>query len=148
MPRLARGHSTHPHLIVARSFFKKRRRTFTIALLLVVLAVVNFLLTDLITPDAPAGPQVFRLVLMLLLALFLALGKNWARWVAVVLTGLGAVVCLIAAGLMSMTELSAGNLLIAAGMLVAMLIYGGISVFLATSQGVTREIRRANRRFD
>lgn len=134
-----------PQTTVPGRFFKKRRRTLSIAVLLAALSIMSFLMTRLIVPGGATGPEIFRLILMLLLALFLGLGKNWARWVTVVLTGLGALGALLAGAMVFMAGSSAENTVMAVCMLAMTGLYGSIAVFLATSKGVSREIRRASR---
>ena len=125
---------------------KKRRRILTVAGLLVVIAVVDFVILDQsgISDGEPLLIRSWRLFLTCLLSFFLALGKNSARWIVIILTGLGALGGFIATALLlaSGGVASVGGYPLLVWLVVCTLAYGIISAYLAYSTGVAREIRR------
>ena len=122
---------------------KKRRRLVAVAVLLVAIAIINvFVVVPMETIDSPLN-RGWWLFLTVILSIFLALGKNTARWIAAILTCLGAL-----AGLAGVAILLAADAKIPLGVVAWMgvmtVLYTAISAFLAFSPGVAREIRRAS----
>lgn len=123
---------------------KKRRRLITVAALLVLLAVVDFVLLLRLEDDTPLLIRSWRLFLTVLLGTFLAMGKNSARWITVILCGLGALGCFMALAMLLVAgAFGQSPAPILAWLVIAMIAYGTISAFLVFNQGVAREIRRA-----
>jgi hypothetical protein len=122
---------------------KKRRRLIAVAVLLVAIAVLDLLLLSQMEAGDPPLIRGWRCFLTVVLAVFLALAKNTARWITVILTGLGAI-----AGTAGLAIFIAADthlpLAIIVWMAIMTLLYAGISAFLAFSPGVAREIRRAS----
>jgi hypothetical protein len=128
---------------------KRRRRILTVAGLLVIIALIDFVLLMSVGSDEPNLMSLWRLVLTGVLSVFLALGKNSARWVTVVLTALGAFGgFMITAILLVSGNIPEGSGLLIAWVVVVTVAYGAISAFLAFSSGVTREIRRIAERIE
>ena len=122
---------------------KKRRRLVTVAVLLVAIAALNVVILSEMEGGDPPLVRAWRLFLTVILALFLALGKNTARWIIVILTGLGAL-----GGIAGVAILIAADarlpFSIVAWLSIMTLLYTGISAYLAFSSGIAREIRRAS----
>jgi peptidoglycan/LPS O-acetylase OafA/YrhL len=122
---------------------KKRRRLITIAILLVVIAALNMVILQNTNAGEPPLISGWRLFLTLILSLFLALGKNTARWITAILTGLGSL-----GGIAGLAMLIAAKIevpaLIYVWMAAMTVLYAGIFAFLVFSPGVAREIRRAS----
>jgi len=125
---------------------KKRRRILTVAGILVAIAVVDFIVLNYagVGDGEPMLVRTWRLFLTCLLSFFLALGKNSARWLVVILTGLGSLGCFVAASLLlaSGGVHDEGGPIIFTWLVIIMISYGIISAYLAYSTGVSREIRR------
>lgn len=125
---------------------KKRRRILTVAALLVLLAVIDFILLGYIDANEtePVLIRSWRLFLTVLLAIFLALGKNSARWIVIILTGLGALAGFIGAATLAAAGLEGmkHGVFLLTWLSCITVVYAGISAFLAFSSGVRREIRR------
>ena len=126
---------------------KRRRRILTVSGVLVAIAVVDFILLDHTRRGDGETPLVrsWRLFVTCLLSFFLALGKNSARWLVAILTGLASLGCFIATSLL----IASGRVhddedgtLILVWLVIGMLAYGAIAAYLAYSSGVAREIRR------
>jgi peptidoglycan/LPS O-acetylase OafA/YrhL len=122
---------------------KKRRRLVTVAVLLVAIAALNVVILSEMEGGDPPLVRAWRLFLTVILALFLALGKNTARWIIVILTGLGAL-----GGIAGIAILIAADIglpiSIVAWLSIMTLLYTAISAYLAFSSGIAREIRRAS----
>src|SRR5690606_32747603 len=73
----------------SRDFMKRRRHILGVVSLLMVVSVLDVILMDAIGSE-PSPFSVWRLVITGVLAIFLALGNNLARWMAVLLTALAA----------------------------------------------------------
>ena len=125
---------------------RKRRRILAVAALLVLIAVIDFILLGHlgVSESEPVLIRSWRLFLTVLLALFLALGKNSARWIVIVLTGLGALGGFVGAATLAVAGLTGvkHGMFLLIWLLCLTIVYGGISAFLAFSSGVAREIRR------
>jgi hypothetical protein len=78
-----------------------------------------------------------------ILALFLALGKNTARWIIVILTGLGALGGIAGVAILIAADIGL-PISIVAWLSIMTLLYTAISAYLAFSSGIAREIRRAS----
>jgi hypothetical protein len=122
---------------------RKRRRLVAVAALLVTIAALNmFILSEMEGGDPPLV-RGWRLFLTVLLALFLALGKNTARWIIVVLTGFGAL-----GGIAGVAVLIAADtglpISVVVWLSIMTVLYTGISAYLVFSSGIAREIRRAS----
>lgn len=122
---------------------KRRRRILTVAGVLVALALVDFILSMSGDSGEPRIIGVWRFLITLLLAFFLARGKNSARWLTVMTTGFSAVGgFMFMAILLASREMPEGSGYLFVGVGVLTILYGAIAAFLAFSSGVTREIRR------
>lgn len=116
--------------------------------LLVAIAVVDFLILHNLGDDEPLIVRTWRLFLTGLLSFFLALGKNAARWVIVVLTALGSLGGFVAtAVLVASGGVNADSAWLVAWLVFVTIAYASISSYLSFSTGVAREIRRIAERF-
>lgn len=123
---------------------KKRRRLFTVAAVLVVLAISDFLVMRGASEVQPALIRGWRLFLYVLLALYLARGSSSARWATAILSGITALAGVVAVTLLTITDILGPNfryLLVWFGVLTVA--HGIIAAFLWSSTGVTREVRRS-----
>lgn len=120
---------------------KKRRRILTVAGVLLLIAMVNLALISG-TEMEPITVSVWRLVVSGVLAFFLVLGKNSARWITVVVTAIGAFQALVATSMLLIEGPVEGDaVFVVSWFLLVTLMYGTTSGFLAFSTGVSREIR-------
>ena len=134
---------------------KRRRRILSVAVALMAIAVLNFIATNhfRLDEETPLWARSWNLVLSALLSFFLALGKNSARWIIVILTGLGtlagfyALALLLAAGpeLSSDKDFLRLNLIL---IVINLIANAFICWFLTFSPGVSREIRRIAEQID
>jgi peptidoglycan/LPS O-acetylase OafA/YrhL len=125
---------------------KRRRRLIIVAGVLVAISVTNLIIIQAIgAGDAqPLIIRVWNAFLTGLLALFLVLGKNSARWITVFLCGLGSLggfIGITAILVMGGIDAPYANLFLS-WLAVVTVVYGFISGYLAYSSGVAREIRR------
>lgn len=122
---------------------KKRRRILTVSAVLLLIALIDFFLLRNMGDLEPAMVSGWRLFLTGFLSLLLALGNNSARWITVILCGLGALGGFISLAVLVVSGVlgeSANIYLVWLGVVTAA--YAYISWFLAFSPGVAREIRR------
>jgi hypothetical protein len=122
---------------------KKRRRLVTVAVLLVAIAALNVVILSEMEGGDPPLVRAWRLFLTVILALFLALGKNTARWIIVILTGLGALGGIAGVAILIAADIGL-PISIVAWLSIMTLLYTAISAYLAFSSGIAREIRRAS----
>lgn len=122
---------------------KKRRRHIAVAVVLVAIAVVDVLVLSQMEAGDPPLIRGWRCFLTVILAVFLALAKNTARWITVILTGLGAIGGTAGVAIFIAAD---AHLPIAVVVWLAIMtvLYAGISAYLAFSPGIAREIRRAS----
>ncbi len=126
---------------------KRRRRILTVAGVLMAIALVDFLLFIDVDYGEPKMISIWRLFVTGLLAYFLAMGKNFARWITVVLTGLGAIAGFLGISIFLVSgDFPPGSVYLLIWLGITTVTYALISAFLAFSAGVTREIRRIDQR--
>ena len=122
---------------------KKRRRLLTVSALLLLIAVMNFVFLQYLDDGEPGLIRGWRLFLTLVLTIFLARGNNSARWITVILTGLGALGGIAGLAIVLLSGvLGSSPVLLLAWLVLMTVAYAAISAFLAFSEGIAREIRR------
>ncbi len=122
---------------------KKRRRLITVSAILIIIAVINFALLQYLDDGESGLIRGWRLFLTLILSIFLIRGNNSARWITVILTGLGALGGLMALALLFLSgALHATPALLLSWLIFLTVAYTALSAFLAFSEGIAREIRR------
>ena len=122
---------------------KKRRRLITVSAILIIIAVINFALLQYLDDGESGLIRGWRLFLTLILSIFLIRGNNSARWITVILTGLGALGGLMALALLFLSgALRATPALLLSWLIFLTVAYTALSAFLAFSEGIAREIRR------
>ena len=122
---------------------KKRRRLITVSAILIIIAVINFALLQYLDDGESGLIRGWRLFLTLILSIFLIRGNNSARWITVILTGLGALGGLMALALLFLSgALHATPALLLSWLIFLTVAYTALSAFIAFSEGIAREIRR------
>lgn len=122
---------------------KKRRRLLSVAAVLVVLAISDFIVMRGAGDIEPPLVQGWRLFITVVVALYLARGTSSARWLVVILSVLTSLVGVVAVGLLAITgalDPAFRYLLWWFGFLA--FAHAIVAYFLAYSQGVAREVRR------
>lgn len=114
------------------------QRVVWIAILLVAFSAANLVLTNLAGTTQLLAVQLVRFGLTCLLAFFLAKGRSWARWLTVVLLGLGCVISVIS--FFALFEKAFAVAPVRMIWLLGMgLVFGALSGFLAFSKKVASE---------
>ena len=107
-------------------------------MILVALSAANLVFTNLAGTKQLLAVQLVRFGLTCLLAYFLAKGRNWARWLTVVLLGLGCVISLVS--FIALYEKAFAVAPVRMLWLLGLgLIFGTMSGFLALSKKVASE---------
>jgi hypothetical protein len=122
---------------------KKRRRILTASVVLIATAMIEFFLVKERAGAESDIVGIWRLFLIMILAILLALGQNAIRWLTVVITG----VCFAGGFITTARFLASGYFgsdrgLVLITLMTVTIAYANISAFLAFSSGVSREIRR------